>query len=370
MRFSVAAYRPGLAVAALVAVSTLVGCRSQANIPEPVRPALVAQPQPDSADSGRLYSGDVRARYESALGFRVSGKIQRRLVDVGAHVESGQLLAELDPQDLSLQAASAEATLAAAEADLGVARAERERYLTLLDKHFVSRTAFDAVDNRHKAAEARVNEARAALAVARNQTGYAALRADQAGVITTITAEAGQVVAAGQTVATLARDGEREVEISVPESQVGALQPGVAATIEPWAESGTRLTGSLREISPEADPATRTYRVRVTIGDGSAALKLGQTARVFFGEREAAILQRVPLAALYEKDGRPAVWRVDPKTAQVHLVPVTVAAYREQGVLVATGVAAGDWVVAAGVHKLHEGQTVRPVDAGNHPVKF
>ncbi|HVJ63206.1 MAG TPA: efflux RND transporter periplasmic adaptor subunit, partial [Tahibacter sp.] len=356
--------RVGFGLALIVPALWLVGCTTHAETPDPIRPAIVARPQSAAADGGMLYSGDVKARYESALGFRVGGKIKQRRVDVGAHVNAGDLIAELDPDDLNLQAASAKATFAAAEADLALAKSERDRYSALLDKHFVSATQFDAVDNKLKAATARAAEARAALNVAQNQAAYSGLRADHDGVITTINAEAGQVVAAGQTVASVARNGEREVEISIPEGRIGDYAKDQAATIELWAESGKRIDGMLREIAPEADATTRTYRVRVALGEGSDAVKLGQTARVYFAGAGGDDAHVIPLASLYEKDGKPAVWVLDPKTRQVHLKVVTVGAYREQGVLLTSGVDTQDWIIAAGVHKLREGQSVAPVDGG------
>lgn len=360
----------GARIGVLFVIAIVAGCSSRAEMTEPVRPAIVARPRLATDGPDTLYAGDVHARYENALGFRVAGKIRRRLVDVGTHVEAGQLIAELDPRDLELQTVSARATLAAAEADLATAKSERERYETLLAKHFVSATQFDAVNNTFKAAQARVAEARAALEVARNQAEYASLRADHAGIVTSIAAEAGQVVAAGQAIATLARDGEREVEISVPENRIATYRPGQIAAVELWAEAGRRFAGNLREIAPEADATTRTYRVRVALDADSRTVKLGQTARVYFTADADIGRQLVPLAALYEKDGKPAVWRFDPGTRQVHLVPVTVAAYGEHGVLVTSGVSTQDWVVAAGVHKLREGQAVLPVDADNRQIKL
>jgi len=360
----------GFKASLLASAIVLAGCASKAETTEPVRPAIVAQPTSASEQVGTLYTGDVHARYENALGFRVGGKIKRRLVDVGAHVEAGQLIAELDPADLNLQAASSRASLAAAEADRAMAKSEQERYAKLRDKHFVSGTEFDAVDNKFKASSARLSEARAALSVAQNQADYSALRADHAGIITTITAEAGQVVASGQTIASLARDGEREAEIAVPEGRISTYHIGQAAMVASWADANKPLTGSLREIAPEADPVTRTYRVRVALDVEPGVVKLGQTARVYFAGDAAQSAAMVPLASLYEKDGKPALWRVDPKTQQVHLVPVTVSAYREQGVLIASGVTGQDWVVSAGVHKLHEGQSILPVDGNNRQIKL
>lgn len=355
-------------ILALPTALWLSGCTTHAEVQEAIRPAIVARPQSAAAEAGTLYSGDVKARYESALGFRVGGKIRQRHVDVGAHVKAGDLIAELDPQDLHLQASSAKAALAAAEADLATAKSERARYEALRGKNFVSETQFDAVDNRLKAASARATEARAALNVAQNQAGYSELRADHDGVITTIVADAGQVVAPGQSIATLARDGEREVEISVPESRIAEYRKEQPATIELWAEAGKHLGGTLREIAPEADATTRTYRVRVALGDDAGAAKLGQTARVFFSGNGIESAQVIPLAALYEHQGKPAVWVLDTKTRQVHIKPVTVGAYREQGVVLKDGLNGQDWIVAAGVHKLREGQSINPVDHSNKPL--
>lgn len=355
-------------ILALPTALWLSGCTTHAEVQEAIRPAIVARPQPAAAESGTLYSGDVKARYESALGFRVGGKIRQRHVDVGAHVKAGDLIAELDPQDLHLQASSAKAALAAAEADLATAKSERARYEALRGKNFVSETQFDAVDNRLKAASARATEARAALNVAQNQAGYSELRADHDGVITTIVVDAGQVVAPGQSIATLARDGEREIEISVPESRIAEYRKEQPATIELWAEAGKHLSGILREIAPEADATTRTYRVRVALGDDAGSAKLGQTARVFFNGSDTQSAQVIPLAALYEHEGKPAVWVLDTKTRQVHIKPVTVGAYREQGVVLKDGLNGQDWIVAAGVHKLREGQSINPVDHSNKPL--
>ncbi len=365
-----AAYPPRVAALFIfsAAITVISGCSSHAEIAEPPRSAIVAQATPATAAVAEVYSGDVHARFESQLGFRISGKIKARLVDVGAQVIAGQVLAELDPQDMQLQVASARATLASAEADAALAKSERDRYHALLEKHFVSQTDFDAKDNVFKAATARVTEVRSALSINQNQAGYASLRADHAGAITTINAEVGQVVAAGQTIATLAHDGEIEAEISVPENRIGKYKAGTPATVELWADAGKQIPGHLREIAPEADPVTRTFRVRVGIDQNGAPLRFGQTVRVYFVDAAGAGLQALPLSALHERDGKPALWVFDPKTKQVHLVPVEVNAYREDSVIIASGIAAQQWIVTAGVHTLHEGQNVRPVDRNNKAV--
>lgn len=354
-----------LAFSALVALS---GCNSKAAAPEAPRNALVAHPQVADALNAEVYSGDVHARFESQLGFRVNGKIKTRLVDVGNHVDAGQVLAELDPLDLKLQVASANANLSSARANRDLAQSEFDRYRPLLDKHYISQTQFDTVSNTLRAAQAQLQQAQAVFAVAQNQAAYTSLRADHAGVITAINAEAGQVVNAGQTVATLARDGAFEVEIAVPENRIGAYSVGNPVAIESWADAGKQLAGHLREISPEADRTTRTYRVRVSFDDAALAPRLGQTARVYFVDANTSAQILIPLAALYELGGKPAVWVVDAKTHQVRLAPVNVAAYREQGVTISGGVSARDWIVTAGVHKLREGQAVAPIDALNRAI--
>lgn len=364
------AYPPRVAALFIfgTAIAATTGCSSHAEIAEPSRSAVVAQATPATAAVTEVYSGDVHARFESQLGFRIGGKIKARLVDVGAQVIAGQVLAELDPQDVQLQVASARAALASAEADAALAKSERDRYHSLLEKHFVSQTDFDAKDNVLKATAARVTEVRSALSINQNQAGYASLRADHAGAITTINAEVGQVVAAGQTIATLAHDGEIEAEISVPENRIGKYKIGTPATVELWADAGKQIPAHLREIAPEADPITRTFRVRVGIDQNGAPLRFGQTVRVYFIDAAGAGLQALPLSALHERDGKPALWVFDPKTKQVHLVPVEVNAYREDSVIIASGIPAQQWIVTAGVHTLHEGQNVRAVDRNNKAV--
>lgn len=355
---------------ALLGAVILAGCGSHAAVPAPPRSAIVAHPQSADAITAEVYSGDVRARFESQLGFRVNGKIKVRKVDVGNHVEAGQVIAELDPVDLQLQVGSAGANLAAAKAARDLAQADFDRYQSLLVKHYISQTQVDAQANALKAAQAQVQQAQAALAVAANQAEYTSLRADHAGMITALNAEAGQVVAAGQAVATLAWDGAVEVEIAVPENRIGAYKVGTPFAMESWADSGKKLGGHLREIGAEADRVTRTYRVRISFDDAAQAPRLGQTARVYFADAAGAGQTMIPLSALHELSGKPAVWIVDAKTRQVKLAPVTVAAYREQGVTLSSGVGTQDWIVTAGVHKLREGEAIAPVDTLNRPLSL
>ena len=351
-------------------VTVLTGCNGDGPVPEPVRPAVVARPVAAAAGTSAWFSGDVRARHESQLGFRVAGKISRRLVDVGARVEAGDVLAELDPADLGLQLDAAQAAVASAQADATLAQAERDRFATLLERKLISASQFDAQDTGLAAALARLQQARAQLAVARNQVGYARLTADRAGTVTSIQAEAGQVVAPGQVVATLAQDGEREVEIALPEGQLAEYRPGAVAAVSLWSAPGTVLAGTLREVAPDADSASRSYRARVSIADPDGLVTLGQTARVRFDRAGDAGLLAVPLTALHVRDDTPAVWLLDPATGQVALRPVEVARYREDAVELSGGVDATHWLVVAGVHRLHEGQVVRAIDADGRPIAF
>jgi len=356
-------------IAVLGGLALLSGCASQAHTPAPVKPAVVQQPSSGGAASLAVYSGSVHARYESVLGFRVAGKLKNRAVDVGARVKPGQVLAELDPDDLKLALSSAQAQAAWAKADLALAKSELERHQSMLDKHLISQSLYDAKRNAYDAALARQKQAEAQLSVAQNQSSYTALRADAAGVITQVSAEPGQVLAAGQAVVTLARDGEREILISVPEGRIAEFKVGTPVAAELWAGAGDRFAGKVREIAPEADATTRTYAVRVSIGKADPSMQLGMTARVYSRADQAETLA-VPLSALAAKDGKPAVWRVDAKSSQVVLMPVEVGSYGESQATVKGGITRFDWIVVAGVHKLSEGQVVRPVDASMKPIEI
>src|SRR5690606_37245181 len=238
-----------------------VGCGGEPAAEAP-RPVLVMHPEAGGDAAGLSLAGEVRAREESPLAFRVGGKLVRRTVDVGDRVRRGQLLAELDPGDLSLQAQAAQAQLAAAEGQLQRASADRERYAALADEQLVSRSARDAQEAAYAAALGQARAARAELEAAHNQVAYSQLRAPADGVVAERHAEAGQVVAAGQPVFTLAADGPREVAIALPESRIDAFAVGRAAEVELWSAPGQRLRARVREIAPAADPQTRTFATR------------------------------------------------------------------------------------------------------------
>lgn len=352
-----------MAGAALVAV--LAACGGDGSTPAAARPVLVAQPEP-APGAARSFPGEVRAREESPLAFRVGGELVRRDVDVGERVVRGQLLAVLDPADFEAQARAARARLSAAEAQLTRAAADRRRHAALADEQLVSRSALDAQEAAWRAAEGEVRAARAQLEVARNQAGYAELRAPADGVIASRQAEAGQVVAAGQPVFTLAGDDGREVLIALPESALGGFSVGQAAEVELWSAPGRRLRGRFREISPAADPAARTYAARVAIEEGADRVALGQSARVHVAPADAAL--SVPLAAVQAgADGQPSVWVFE--DGRVRAVRVETGDFGAERVPVTAGLEPDDWVVVAGGHLLRDGQDVRAVDRHNRPVE-
>ncbi|MDF9616085.1 efflux RND transporter periplasmic adaptor subunit [Pseudomonas entomophila] len=359
--------RRALSLALPAALVLLTACGQQAAPPSAPRPALVVQPQPASA-SADSYPGEVRARFEPELAFRIGGKVNKRLVEEGQRVKAEQALAELDPQDVRLQLEANRAQLAAAEANLALVRAERDRYQKLLERQMVSRSQFDNAENLYRAGLARLKQAKAEFEVAGNQADYAVLRAPQAGVIAKRQVEVGQVVAAGQTVFTLAADGEREVAIGLPEQQFARFGVGQVVSVELWSHPNQRFEGRIRELSPAADPRSRTFAARIAFTSTSNPAELGQSARVFIAHAEQAPLA-VPLSAVTAEAGQAYVWRVG-KDNRLERAAVRLGAYGADSVPVLEGLQASDWVVAAGGHVLREGQQVRPVDRSNREVNL
>lgn len=333
--------------------------------PEEVRPVRVLKlgeatsPSPRSVE----FAGEVRARYETRLAFRVGGKIVERSTEVGARVRQGQVLARLDPEDLAQAAAGVSAQVASVEAERELAAADLKRYTDLREKNFISQAEFDRRASALTTADARLRAVRAQYRQAANQTAYATLSADTAGVITAIEAEAGQVVAAGQTVARLARPGEKEVVIAVPESQHARLERARDFTVSLNALQGKTWKGRLRELSPVADPVTRTYAARITVLGAGEDVDLGMSARVAVADLEAQAGVELPIAALYSRGDTPQVWLVNADNT-VRLAPVTTRGVRGERVVVASGLAPGDRVVTAGAQLLRAGQRVRPMANG------
>ena len=346
----------------LILLALLAGCDRQEPPPPPdVRPVRAEQVAAGDRATPARYAGEVRARHETALAFRVGGRVNARLVEVGTAVQAGRAIATLDPQDYALAVQAVEAQLAAAEADAALARQDLQRFVALRAQNFISQAELDRRRAVADAAQARVDQLRAEAARQRNQQAYTRLTAPHAGVVTAIDFEAGQVVAAGQPLAQLARRGELEVRIDVPENALDELRTAKSLTVRLWSLPERAYAGRLRELSPMADAATRTYSARVSLAKPDDAVKLGMTATVEAG-REAASGLSVAQSALFRVNGRPQVWVVDRQTGKVAARGVELGALAGERAVIASGLAAGEWVVTAGVHKLAPGQAVRLVE--------
>ncbi|MGI4843584.1 MAG: efflux RND transporter periplasmic adaptor subunit [Janthinobacterium lividum] len=350
------------ACAAPLLLVLLAGCGKEEAKTEEVRPVRAIQLAAASGGEQVEFSGDVRARYESRLGFRVGGKIVERRVDVGAMVKDGQVLMRLDPQDLRLAEAQARATLRAAETERDLAQADYKRHQNLRAQNFVSQAVLDAKQAALRAAQANVDAARAGFRGQSNQAGYANLESDTDGVVTAVDAEVGQVVAAGAPVVRVARTDEKEVVIGIPEDRVEALRQASKVSVRLWARRDEAIPGTIREVSPVADPATRTYTVKVAI-PARADIRLGMTATVEMTTAATANASalRVPLSALVQDKGATSVWVVDQGAVQLRRVEV--AGQSGNDILLSSGVQPGQTVVTAGVHLLKPGQKVRILTA-------
>jgi multidrug efflux system membrane fusion protein len=304
------------------------------------------------------YAGEVRPRHETRLAFRVPGKITERAVEVGSIVKAGQIVARLDAADLSLAAASAAAQLASIEAERNLAEADFKRYADLRAKNFISQAEYDRRANAFTTADARLEAARAQHRQAANQAGYAVLVTDTTGIITAIEAEAGQVVAAGQTVARLARPGEKEVAFAVPESQRDLFEKPGELAVSLNARPGKAWKAKLRELSPVADPATRTYTARATILDAGDEVELGMSARAAVTVEPGTKRIEVPLSALYSRGDAAQVYVVG-ADATVQPRTIRTGGITGERIVVESGLNPGDVVVAAGAQLLRAGQKVR-----------
>ena len=350
--------RPTLPVIALAAL-LVAACGEAPKAEDPPRPVLTVTVAPGASSTRDTFAGEVRARVETDLAFRVGGKLAARLVDAGTRVRRGQALARLDPEDAKLAASAARAQLASAESDLALAKAELDRAADLLARNFISQSAFDTRKAAHAAAAARADQARSQAGLSGNQESYTTLVADADGVVVSASAEPGQVLAAGQPVLRLAHDGELEIVVSVPEGQVARLRPGQEVMALLWADPGAPFPGRVREIAGGADAATRTFAARVSLPKAPPAARVGMSASIALRADPDGKLVLLPLAALMRDADSAAVWVVDPKTSRVKRRAVQLGQFREDGATILAGLAAGDVVVAAGVHKLREDQPVR-----------
>ena len=333
------------------------GCSKPVEKVDEVRPVRVIRLAADTVDVVAEFSGEVRPRIESRLAFQVGGKIVARKVEIGTTVKRGQVLMQLDPQDLKLAQSQANAALQAATSQRDLANAELKRYRELRDKNFVSQAVLDSKLSAFKSAQAGYDQALANFRSQSNLTGYSALHADVDGVITGIEAEVGQVVSAGTPVVRIARTEEKEIVIGIPEDKVGTLREVSEIRVRTWSRPDEVIAGELREVSPVADPATRTYAARIGIPRAPEHVRLGMTAYVAFVEQTPEALIKLPLTALFKHGQDTAVWVVD--KGQVNPVPVEVAGTSGDEILVSGGVSAGQTIVTAGVNVLKPGQQVK-----------
>jgi len=344
----------------LTALMILAGCDSQAKVGQDVvRPVKVAVAGDAAGGRTLTYSGVVRPRIESMVGFRVPGKIVERLVNVGDRIEVDQVIARLDDTDLQLAERSAKAAVDAARSRRDMARNNLERGKALLPSSAISKAEYDSRNNEMDSAASVLDSAEAQLRQAVNAVGYAMLKADKAGIVTAVSAEPGQVVSAGQAVILLAHRDETEIAVAVPEQDAGYLAVGQPTKITLWAGPKVSIAGRIREIAGQADSASRTYAIRVSVSEAPPNLRLGMTASVALRIDDQAPGIVVPVAAMTESDGGSVVFIVDPKSKTVRKAKVTVAGTAENGVRIAEGLHTGDLVVTAGVQFLRDGMPVR-----------
>jgi len=336
----------------------LAACSPAAPPQEPVRAVKIITVGTEPFASTHEYAGEVRAQLESQLGFRVSGKLIKRQAELGQHVQAGQVLAQLDPQDYQLAADAARAQVTAAATSRDLAAADYRRYKALKDQNFISGAELERRDATLKSAQAQLAQAQAQLAVQGNQTQYAVLKADGPGVVTAVEAEPGQVVTAGAPVLRIAADGARDVVFAVPEDKVAAIKVGAPVHIRVWAQ-GEALTGKVREVAASSDPVTRTYRIKVSI-DAKAPPALGATVYVTpeVGGAVGLPVIKLPTSALRQEGQSTAVWVLDKASMTVKSQVIQIATADGNEAVVAAGLQPGMQVVSAGVHVLSPGQKV------------
>jgi len=346
--------------AAALAAVLLSGCDDASPPQAPVRPVETLRVHYADRPTVAVQVGEIRPHYESDLGFRIGGRIAERNLELGQVLHAGQVIARLDAQDQRNQATAAEADLAAAQATLVQAAAEARRKTKLHADGWSTAAALEAAERAHAAAAAAVKAARAKLRLARDQLGYADLTAPTDGTVTALGAEAGQVVAAGQMVARLARLSHKDAVFSLSQALLLSLPKDAGVTVALLDAPEISVAARITEISPSADPVTRTYTVKAALPeDAPAAMRLGMSVFGHFATGSSRVAE-LPSSALFQQDGAPAVWVVDPAASTVSLVKVKVARIDPGTVLIADGVAEGARVVAAGVQTLRPGQAVKP----------
>lgn len=336
----------------------ITGCSNTEVIKEDV--PLVRSQTIKVNDMGAVmnYSGEVRGRYETQLAFQVSGKIIKRKVELGSVVNPGDVLMEIDGKDIEQTVNMSGAQVASAQSQLSLAETNLVRYRTLCEEGAISRAQLDQYQNAYEVALAAVRQSTAQYTQGTNQLGYSTLVADSRGIISKISVEAGQVVSAGQPIVTLVKEGEREIEINVPENQIEQMRNAEQVHINFWALPGINVQGKVREISPIADAIARTYKIRVSLINPPAGINLGMTANVTIPNTMTNPQGiSIPLTAIYQTSDIPNVWII--KEGIVSLRPVKVGEFGDGTVQIMEGLQEGEMIVTAGVQKLRDGQRVR-----------
>lgn len=335
----------------------LTGCSKSATVKEEIPRVRIHVVNMDSAAQGATYSGEVRGRYETQLSFQVSGKILKRYVELGSVVNPGDVLMEIDSKDIQETVNITSAQVASAKSQLSLAEANLERYRKLYEEGAVSHMQLDQYQNAYEVALANYRQASAQYTQGSNQLGYTTLVADSAGVIASIHVEVGQVVSAGQPVISIVTNGEREIEINVPENRIDEVRNAQQVNVSFWALPGVTTEGKVREISPVADKVTRTYKVRISLTNPPANINLGMTASVAVAKSTGQQTVYIPLTAIYQTGDTPQVWVIN--EGSVSLRPVKVGSFGNDKIQILEGLQDGDVIVTAGVQKLREGQKVR-----------
>ncbi|MBB6464267.1 efflux RND transporter periplasmic adaptor subunit [Aminobacter carboxidus] len=345
-----------LALVSLLGVGLSACSEAKTETVEAIRPVKVVEIASMGTTRELDYSGAVKARTEMNLGFRVAGKITERVVNIGDKVKSGDLLARIDATDYQLGVSTAEANLQAAEKQVETARLVDDRAAQLFAKKFASEAQREQASLAYKQASSQRDAALSSLRQARNQVGYAELRADQNGIVTSVNADSGQVVGAGTPVVAVAVDGDKEVQIAVPELEIAQFQPGKPVKVSFWSDDKLVLDGTVREVAGSADAQSRTFSVRVSLPDDNRVL-LGMSATIEASVNNGKEFVSIPLSALAKQDGKDIVWVVNDE--QVHARGIKVASFADAGVQVADGLKPGDIVVAAGTQFMAENLKVK-----------
>jgi RND family efflux transporter MFP subunit len=355
-------FRLKAGIGVLVLISALAGCKKEETAAAPnIRPVRAVTVEPSEGGETVSLTGEIQPRYQADIGFRVNGKILQRPVDVGTQVNKGDLLARLDPQQYRQDFEVAKAEVATAEAEVTRSEAQEWRQRELLKNGNTTRVQYDQALKTFKTAQAQLDSARARQVQASENLDYTDLKADNDGVISAIGADPGQVVSAGQMVVKLAQPGEREAVFNLAEGTFKNPPKNPIVEVKLVSNPDIQTQGKVRYVSPQADPTTRTYTVRVSLPDAPPQMRLGANVVGSVTVNQGSSIT-IPGSALLQKDGRPAVWLVD-KDGTVQLKPITVQRYQDDSVVVGDGLAQGDVVVTGGVQKLLPGQKVSLMEA-------